>query len=252
MSEYPPLGAINDLSEAGIWRDGKLRWFSRSAAGRDAAGTLSRIAAGRLNASVKTDLRRIRTTIASLTANPDVLCIGVIACCEGEGATTVATCLANEYARSGARTILVDSCADSRTLSQELAAGTTTKTQPDGQQESERSAGPGALTLALLPSAESYLQPGETNRLLTERTTEVLAESRLEFERIVVDLPALLSSDHWKLLIPYVDQVIIVVDFGKTTVDQTRDGLIELNLAGGKVLGAVLNRVPAIARKTWS
>ncbi len=61
-----------------------------------------------------------------------------------------------------------------------------------------------------------------------------------------------MSSDHWKLLIPYADQVIIVVDFGKTTVDQTRDGLIELNLAGGKVLGAVLNRVPAIARKTWS
>jgi len=247
-----PLGAINDLSEANVWREGKLRWFSRSARARDAAGTLSRIAAGRLSASVKTDLRRIRTTIASLTANPDVLCVGVIACCEGEGSTTVATCLANEYTRSGARTILVDSCADSRTLSQELATRTATKTQPDGRQESEQAVGPGALALALLPSAESYLQPSETNRLLTERTTEVLAESRLEFERIVVDLPALLSSDHWKLLIPYVDQVIIVVDFGKTTVDQTRDGLIELNLAGGKVLGAVLNRVPAIARRTWS
>jgi succinoglycan biosynthesis transport protein ExoP len=248
-----PLGAINDLSEANVWREGKPRWFSRSATARDAAGdTLSRIAAGRLSASVKTDLRRIRTTIASLTAKADVLCIGVIACCEGEGSTTVATCLADEYTRSGARTILVDSCADSRTLSQELAAGTTTITQPDGRQESERAVGPGALTLALLPSAESYLQPGETNRLLMERTTGVLTQSRLEFERIIVDLPALLSSDHWKLLIPYVDQVIIVVDFAKTTVDQARDGLIELNLAGGKALGAVLNRVPAIARKTWS
>ena len=136
-----PPGAINDLSEASIWREGKLRWFSRSATARDATGILNRIAAGRLSASVKTDLRRIRTTIASLTANRDVLCIGVIACCEGEGSTTVATCLANEYARSGARTILVDSCADSRTLSQELAAGTTTMTQPDGKRSSNERSG---------------------------------------------------------------------------------------------------------------
>jgi len=35
------------------------------------------------------------------------MCIGVVACSDGEGATTVAACLANEYARSGARTILV-------------------------------------------------------------------------------------------------------------------------------------------------
>jgi succinoglycan biosynthesis transport protein ExoP len=247
-----PLGAINDLSEVSIWRERKLPWFSRSATARGTADTLSRIAGGRLGLSTKNDLRRIRTGIAALTANPDVLCIGVVACSDGEGATTVAACLANEYARSGARTILVDGCADSRTLSQELATGTMTKAQPNGPLESEPAIRPGALALALLPSAESYLQPDETNRRLTGRTAEVLTESRLKFERIVVDLPALLSSDQWKLLIPYVDQVIVVVDFGKTTVDEAGDGLIELDLAGGKVLGAVLNRVPAIVRKTWS
>ena len=247
-----PLGAINDLSGASIWREGKLPWFRRSATARGTADTLSRIAGGRLGLSTKNDLRRIRTGVAALTENPDVLCIGVVACSDGEGATTVAACLANEYARSGARTILVDGCADSRTLSQELAAGTMTKAQPNGRPESEPAIGPGALALALLPSAESYLQPDETNRRLIERTAEVLTESRLKFERIVVDLPALLSSDQWKLLIPYVDQIIVVVDFGKTTVDEARDGLIELDLAGGKLLGAILNRVPTIVRKTWS
>ena len=144
-----------------------------------------------------------------------------VACSEGEGSTTVAACLANEYARSGARTILVDSCADSRTLSQELAAGTTTKDGAEGA-AGVRTCGRVRVLLhwhcCRLPKVT--LQPGETNRLLIERMTEVLAESRLEFERIIVDLPALLSSDHWKPLIPYVDQVIVVVDFGKTTVDQ--------------------------------
>ena len=121
---------------------------------------------------------------------------------ERRGATTVATCLANEYARSGARTILVDGCADSRTLSQELAAGKTIKAKPKGRQESEPAIPPGALTLALLPSAESDLQPNETNRRLIERMAEVISESRLKFERIIVDLPALLSSDHWKRSFP--------------------------------------------------
>jgi Mrp family chromosome partitioning ATPase len=81
---------------------------------------------------------------------------------------------------------------------------------------------------------------------------QVISESRLKFERIIVDLPAVLSSGQWKSLVPYVDQVIVVVDFGKTTIEEADDGVIELNLAGGKVLGAVLNRVPAVVRKTWS
>jgi succinoglycan biosynthesis transport protein ExoP len=246
------LGAINDLSEPRILQEGRLPWFSRSRSVRGAAGTLRGIAGGRLDPSTKNDLRRIRTSIAALTGNPEVLCIGVVACSNGEGATTVAACLAHEYARSGARTILVDGCADRRTLSKELAAGKTIKAKPKGRPGSEPATQPGALTLALLPSAESDLQPNDTNRRPIERMAEVISESRLKFERIVVDLPALLPSDQWKSLIPYVDQVIVVVRFGKTTVEEIEDGTMELNLAGGKMLGAVLNRVPAIVRKTWS
>ena len=248
------LGAINDLSERSILRGWKLPRFGRRGSERGAAGTLRGIAGGRLDPSTKNDLRRIRTSIAALTDNPDVLCIGVVACSDGEGATTVAACLAHEYARSGARTILVDGCADSRTLSLALAAGTTTKSGSNGRLGSEPAAGPSgpALALALLPSAESYPQSGESNRRLMEGVAQVVSESRLKFERIIVDLPAVLSSGQWKSLGPYVDQVIVVVDFGKTTIEEADDGVIELNLAGGKVLGAVLNRVPAVVRKTWS
>jgi polysaccharide biosynthesis transport protein len=244
------LGAINDLSEASAWRDWKLPWLGKKATARDAADTLNRIAGGRLGVSTKNDLRRIRTAVAALTTNPDVLCIGVVACSDGEGSTTVAACLANDYARSGAKTILIDGCADSRTLSQEFAAGSTTEFRFEGPPE--HAIEHGALALALLPSVDSYLQPGETSRRLSERTAKVIEESRTKFERIIVDLPALLSSDQWKLFMPYVDQVVVVVDFGKTTIDEARDSLVELDLAGGKVLGSILNRVPAIARKTWS
>ena len=179
------------------------------------------------------------------------MCIGVIACSDGDGSTTVAACLANDYAKGGARTILVDGCADGRTLSQELG-GTAIEAQPNGQPESEAVIELGVLTLALLPSANSYLQQRETDRRLIERTTEVLKELRQKFERIIVDLPALFSSDQWKPFIPYVDQVIVVTAYGKTTIDEAKDGLLELHLAGGRVLGSVLNRVPAIVRKTWS
>jgi polysaccharide biosynthesis transport protein len=246
-----PLGPISDLWEASVWRDWKLPWRTKSAATRGVADILGGIAGGRLSVSTRTDLRRIRTAVAALTANSEVMCIGVIACSDGDGSTTVAACLANDYAKSGARTLLVDGCADSRTLSQELA-GTAVEAQPNGQPESDVVIELGVLTLALLPSANSYLQQGETDRRLIERTTEVLKESRQKFERIIVDLPALFASDQWKPLIPYIDQVIVVTACGKTTIDEAKDGLVELHLAGGRVLGSVLNRVPAIVRKTWS
>jgi succinoglycan biosynthesis transport protein ExoP len=249
--DVDPLGALNDLSETSIWRDWTWPRSSMSATSRDAGDTLNMIAGGRLGLSTKNDLRRIRTAVAALTANPDVMCIGVVACSDGDGATTVAACLANDYARSGVRTILVDGCADSRTLSQELAAGTATA-QSTAQAEPEAAIEPGGLAVALLPSTESYLQPGETDRRLIERTAEVLKGSRQRFQRIIVDLPALLASDQWKLFIPHVDHVIVVANYGKTTIDEIKDGLVELDLAGGNVLGAVLNRVPAIVRKTWS
>ena len=246
-----PLGAINDLSDASVWRDWKLPWRSKNAATRGIADILNGIGGSRPAVSTRTDLRRIRTAVAALTENPGVMCIGVIACSAGDGSTTVAACLANDYAKSGARTILVDGCADSRTLSQELG-GTAIEAQPNGQPESEAVIELGVLTLALLPSADSYLQQRETDRRLIERTTEVLKELRQKFERIIVDLPALFSSDQWKPFIPYVDQVIVVTAYGKTTIDEAKDGLVELHLAGGRVLGSVLNRVPAIVRKTWS
>lgn len=246
-----PLGPINDLWEAGIWPDWKLPWRGKNTAKRGVADILGGIAGGRLSLSTRTDLRRIRTAVAALTANPGVMCIGVIACSDGDGSTTVAACLANDYARSGARTLLVDGCADSRTLSQEFA-GTAVEAQPNGEPQSEAVIERGVLTLALLPSANSYLQQSETDRRLIERTTELLKESRQKFERIIVDLPALFASDQWKPLIPYIDQVIVVTAYGKTTIDEAKDGLVELHLAGGRVLGSVLNRVPAIVRKTWS
>ena len=246
-----PLGAINDLSGASIWRDWQLPWSGRNAATQGVAGILNGNLGNRLAVSTKTDLRRIRTAVAALTANPGVMCIGVIACSDGDGSTTVAACLANDYAKSGFRTILVDGCTGNRTLSQELA-GTAIEAKPIGKPGSEAVIECGVLTVAILPSATSYLQQSETDRRLIERTTEVLKESRQEFERIIVDLPAVFSSDLWKPFIPYVDQVIFVTAYGKTTIDEAKDGLVELHLAGGRVVGSVLNRVPAIVRKTWS
>jgi polysaccharide biosynthesis transport protein len=246
------LGAINDLSEPRLLREGKLPWFSRNRSVRGAAGTLRGIARGRLDRSTRNDLRRIRTSIAALTGNPEVLCVGVVACSNGEGATTVAACLAHEYARSGERTILVDGSVDRRTLSKELAAGKLKDAKLKGRFGSQPATPPAAPALALFPSAEGDLQPDNANRCQIDRITEVIVESRQKFERIVVDLPALLPSDQWRSLVQHLDHVIVVVRFGKTTVEEAEDGAMELNLAGARMLGAVLNRVPAIVRKTWS
>lgn len=241
-----PLGAINDLSNASSWWSQHLPWTSGNAMARDGREIIRRIVRDKLGPSARNDLRRIRTAIAARAGNPDVLCIGVVACSDGEGATTAAACLAVDYARSGVRTLLVDACEERRTLSEEFAA------EPSARPHESLPSEPAALTMELLPDADEFLLPAKQNADLIEQIAERIAKSRGKFERIIVDLPAVLSSDPWRRLIPSLDQVILVVDYGKTSIDDAKDSKVEIALAGGTLLGAIINRVPRIARRAWT
>ena len=65
---------------------------------------------------------------------------------------------------------------------------------------------------------------------------------RNKFRYIGVDCPALSSSSDVLGLAPLVDGVVLVVEAGRTTKQQIRNAERQIEGAGGKIMGLILNK----------
>jgi Mrp family chromosome partitioning ATPase len=72
---------------------------------------------------------------------------------------------------------------------------------------------------------------------------EILNEISSAADMIIIDTPPSLVSDATILSVK-VDGVILVIQSGKTKVNNARAALEQLNRAEARVLGVVLNRIP--------
>ncbi len=164
----------------------------------------------------------------------------------GEGKTTVATNLAISLAEGGQRVCLVEG--DLRRprateyLRLESAVGLTTVLigQLDLDDAIQPSAQPG---LDMLSSGRTPPNPAEL--LQSEGTRTVLARLRERYDVVLIDAPPLLPVTDAALLANESDGAILVVRYGRTTVDQLEASVERLQAVGARPAGVVLNMVPA-------
>lgn len=99
---------------------------------------------------------------------------------------------------------------------------------------------PGIERLVILPAGRPVTNSSEL--LASPRMVKLVEElkSRYPSRIIVFDLPPLLSADDTLAFSPYVDTTLLVIEDGKTTLDEVVQS-IEM-LKGVHVLGSVLNR----------
>lgn len=188
--------------------------------------------------------RILRTRILHRTRSSGSNTILVTSALPGEGKTLTAINLAITFAREFQHTVmLVDGdlrkqnvhkylgCAGEKGLIDYLA---------DGVPFSELIAWPGIEKMTLVSGGRPYQESAEI--LGSPRMKELIPDikGRYSDRYIIFDAPPILTGADVLTFAPLVDQIIVVVEAGKTSMDVVRKAL--QFLPQEKILGLVLNR----------
>ncbi|MFJ5698445.1 polysaccharide biosynthesis tyrosine autokinase [Arthrobacter sp. NPDC093139] len=197
--------------------------------------------------------RQLRTNLQFAHATGGRNSVVVTSSLPGEGKSTTATNLALAIAQSGQSVCLID--ADLRRpmvdsyLGLERRAGLTTALVR--QAELDALLQPwGDDHLYVLTSGE--IPPNPSELLGSEEMQRLLARLESMFDTVIIDAPPLLPVTDAAVLSQHVGGVVLIVGSQKTTRQEVDKSLKALALVGGKVLGAVLNRLPMKGPDSYS
>jgi len=189
------------------------------------------------------EFRRVRSALTYANVDSQLRTLLVTSASPSEGKSTVAANLAYTLADLRHSVLLID--ADlRRPRVHEVAGidgsvGLTTVLLNEATFEDAKYSVPGS-TLDILSSGGIAPNPAEI--LTSEAMSQLIAAASKHYDFVVVDSPPILIVADASLLAPMVDGVIMVVDAIKTRRAALVKAIRELEAAGARILGAVLNR----------
>jgi protein-tyrosine kinase len=181
----------------------------------------------------------------------------VVSCRAGTGSTTTATLLARTLAEGkNFRVLIIDGNFRTSSLNR------TFKVKNNGGFTEIVSAG---------APFEAHIQPTDRKNLFVLTTGQIsllpaevfegkaieilLAELKQKFDFIIFDAAPVVEFPDSYALAPKVDGIILVVEAEKTAIEDAQRAKRNIEQAGGRLLGVVLNRrknyVPSFLRKFW-
>jgi succinoglycan biosynthesis transport protein ExoP len=189
--------------------------------------------------------RSLRTNLEFADKEQPIRTILVTSSRPGEGKTTIATNLAAIYAQSGKKVVLVD--ADLRRpnvhgmtgVQNRMGLSTLFKAQLPIEKVWRKR--PGSDNLYVITSGSPLENPAEL--LSSEKMMLIMAELRKAADIVVIDSPPSVVADA-QILSSLVDGVILVLQPGKSPIDEAQATLTQMKTAGARMLGVVFNRIP--------
>lgn len=179
----------------------------------------------------------------------------IVSCRAGTGSTTTATLLARTLAEGkNFRVLIIDGNFRTSSLNRAFKV--------------KNSGGFTEIVLAGVPF-EAQIQPTDRQNLFVMTTGQIsllpaevfeakaiellLAELKQKFDFIIFDAAPVIEFPDSYALAPKVDGIILVVEAEKTSVEDAQKAKRNIELAGGQLLGVVLNRqknyIPTLLRK---
>nr|MBA2558591.1 CpsD/CapB family tyrosine-protein kinase [Propionibacteriales bacterium] len=196
----------------------------------------------------------LRNNVEFASVDAPIQTLLVTSSIPGEGKTVTAANLAVVFAQAGRQVLLVD--ADLRKPGIHVifdlpnAHGLTTLVRSDEvsldpithatEQENLR-----ILTTGPLPPNPAELLGSQRMRVIVDRL-------KAEAEVVIFDSPPLQAVTDASVLSSFLDATILVIDAGHSRRGTVRRAREALARAGGSVLGAVLNRIPARANSEYA
>lgn len=188
--------------------------------------------------------RVIRTNVMATASSANARVLLVTSIHPGEGKSTTALNLAAAIAQTGASAILVDSDLRRPTVHSNLglprSPGVRELLTRNGSYQEVVRQGPipglSALTSGVTPDNPAELMGCEEMRTL-------LKDLAAAYDWVIVDAPPVGGMADALIIGGVVDGIVLVVEGDRTTKAVAIDGVAQLTSVGGRVLGAILNRV---------
>jgi capsular exopolysaccharide synthesis family protein len=158
----------------------------------------------------------------------------------GEGKSSSALALAQNFARRGVRTLLIDGDLRKpafRALSNSTGLSKLLTTDDLLAEHAVETQHPDLWLLASGP-----LPPNPADLLSTGRIRKIMAEAESEFELVVIDGPPTLGLADAPLLAAAAGEVLFVVESGKTRTRAAIEALNRLEATGTHILGVALTK----------
>ncbi|NQT18852.1 MAG: polysaccharide biosynthesis tyrosine autokinase [Planctomycetes bacterium] len=212
----------------------------------DEAGSDSKDLVSHLDgrSTVSEAYRTIRTSLAFSSRHGDMKNIVISSAVPGEGKTITAINIATVLGQVGEKVLLVD--ADMRRprlhRSLHLPNNRGLSTYLVGQCELDE-----IIMATCLPNVDIIVSgptpPNPSELLESHNMTELLAQCRQRYDRVIIDTPPVMAVTDSRLTAAKADGIIHVIRAGKTEKRCVRLAKKHFDSVGARVIGAVLNDV---------
>ena len=187
-------------------------------------------------------VRNLRTSIMMSNVDNPPQVIMVTSSQPGEGKTTHAIMLANNFAALGKKVLLIEGDIRRRVFSNYFdingKAGLVSVFMGEASLE-EATVEEGGFTVLQGEATGA----NASDLYSSNKFHDFIADLRTRYDVIIIDTPPVLAVPDARVLCRQVDGVIYAVHWDKTHRDQVRQGIRALESAGGKVLGSMLTQV---------
>jgi succinoglycan biosynthesis transport protein ExoP len=208
--------------------------------------TMARYAVDQPLSSFAEALRRVKVELEVAKTSVDGHVIGVTSALPNEGKSTVAANLAHLMASSGLKVLLIDGDARNPGLSRELVPAAQ-----EGLLEllHGRAKLPDvvwsdtATSLSVIPVVTQENRDHAKDMVGSPMISNMLTASRSAFDFVIVDLPPLTPVADARAIVPHVDALLLVLEWGRTHIDIAGEAVESSTHVRDKISGVVLNKV---------
>jgi capsular exopolysaccharide synthesis family protein len=188
--------------------------------------------------------RSVRTALQFSTAHGAPKILGITSTNMGEGKSTSSLCTAIQFAQAGQRVLLIDADLRNPSLHRVLGADNThgLSNYLTGNME------PAEVTLNttvknLFAITTGPLPPNPAELLAGDNMQALLALAKDRFDMIIIDSPPILGLADALVIANLVEEMLLVIEAGKTRRTAAQDALKRLVAVRAKPLGCLLTKM---------
>ena len=179
---------------------------------------------------------------------------GLTSATPNEGKSTVALAIGQLCARNGASVIVVDCDLRNPSLTRSLTPSATSGIieVAFGRSSLENVVWKDPTTrMAFLPAIHHTGPPDPPSILSSAKMKQLFSELREQYDFVLVDLSPIGPVIDVRATTEFIDSYVLVIEWGRTTVDVVQHALRAAPLPSGSMLGAVLNKADVETLKTY-
>lgn len=194
--------------------------------------------------------RSIRTNLQYVDVDHPPKTVVITSCLPLEGKSTTAANLAMAVAQGGAKVLLVEADLRRPRVAEYLGVAvsgglTNVLTKQTSINDAIISWRRGLLDV--LPAGS--VPPNPSELLASQQFAELLQDLSARYDTVIMDAPPLLPVTDAAIIASASDGAILIARYGKTSHDQARQASDALRRVNARLLGTILNFVPASKRE---